>query len=276
MAAITASAVAELRKQTGQPMMECKKALVENDGDIEQAKQFLREKGLKTQETRLGRDTDFGRLGQYLGESVGAMVELKCESAPVADNDEVIQFAADLAQQLATGPGASTDDELLAQNSPSKDGITLAAQKDELFNRIREVFNIGRMVRFDGACGGYVHTAGKPKGALLQIDGGEADAAKDVCMHIVATEGVTAVTKDDLDAEVVSTERQLQIDLAKKEGKPENIAEKMVDGRMRNWFAARVLVDQPFVKDETKTVGQYAEGVGLKLVNFARWELGKE
>ena len=277
MAQITAAAVAQLRKETGLPMMECKQALAETSGDPEKAKQYLREKGLKTQATRLGRETDFGRLGLYtdLDAGVGAMVELKCESAPVASNEEVVQFAADLAEQLATGPGAATPEELLDQPSPSKAGRKLSEQKDDLFNRIREVFNVGRMVRFEGRCGGYVHSAGKPKGALLQFEGGNAEAAKDVCMHIVAGEA-EAVSQKDLDPAVVEQERAFQVEQAKKEGKPDNIVDKIVEGRMRNWFAERVLVDQPFVKDESITVGQYAEQAGMKLIRFVRWELGKE
>ena len=109
-----------------------------------------------------GRDTDFGRMGIFadLSAKTGAMVELKCESAPVAGHDEFVQLANDLAEQLATGPGAESADELLDQPSPSKPGMTLREQKDELFNRIREVFNIGRMIRFDGPCAGYSHNAG--------------------------------------------------------------------------------------------------------------------
>jgi len=276
MAEITAAAVSQLRKQTGLPMMDCKRALEACGGDVAAAEAKLREEGKKTQETRFGRDTDFGRIGIYtdLGKGVGAMVELQCESAPVAALDDTIQLADDLARQLATGPGAATPEELLAQKSPSQPGKTLAEQKDELFNRIREVFNVSRLVRFDGPSGGYAHHAGRPKAALLQVEGGTAEAAKDICMHIVAT-GASAVRKEDLPAAEVAAERELQMERARKEGKPENILAKMVEGRMRDFYASRVLEDQPFVKDEQQTVGQYAKKNGMKLARFVRWELGK-
>ena len=114
------------------------------------------------------------------------MVELKCESAPVTQNDEFVQLANDLAEQLATGPGAADGDELLAQTSPSKDGMTLLEQRDELFNRIREVFNVGRLVRMDGSCAAYSHNAGTVSGVLLEVEGGNEEAARDICMHIAA------------------------------------------------------------------------------------------
>ena len=276
MAQITAAAVSQLRQRTGLPMMDCKRALEASGGDVAVAEAKLREEGRKTQETRLGRETDFGRIGIYtdMARGVGAMVELKCESAPVAALDDTIQLAEDLAKQLATGPGAATPEELLKQPSPSKPGKTLAEQKDELFNRIREVFNVSRIVRYDGPSGGYAHHAGKPKAALLQVEGGTPEAAKDVSMHIVAT-GATAVRKEELPAADVAAERELQLERARKEGKPENILAKMVEGRMRDFYAARVLEDQPFVKDEQQTVGQYAQKHGMKLVKFTSWELGK-
>lgn len=277
MANVTAAAVSDLRKQTGLPMMECKRALVETDGDVAAAIAWLRERGIKTQETRLGRDTDFGRIGQYtdLAAGVGAMVELQCESAPVASHEETIQFANDLAKQLATGPGAETPEELMQQPSPSREGASLEDQKNELFNRMREVFRVERIVRFDGPCGGYAHHAGRPKAALLEVTGGTPEAAKDVCMHIVASTA-TAIRKEDLDQERVENERRLQMDLARKEGKPENIIEKMVEGRMRKFYEENVLAEQKFVKNEELSVEQYAQSADMKLVRFVRWELGKK
>ena len=161
MPEITATAVKALRDRTGLPMMECKKALVAADGDQELAVTKLRESGAKTMAKRADRQTSFGRVGVYTSMSpgVGAMVELKFESAPVTQHEEFIQLAHDLAEQLATGPGAKSAEELLDQSCPSQPGKTLREVKDDLFNRIREVFNIGRMVRVDGACGGYSHNA---------------------------------------------------------------------------------------------------------------------
>jgi elongation factor Ts len=162
MAEITAAAVKSLREKTGLPMMECKKALASTGGDEEAAVRWLREQGIKTQETRLGRETGAGRIAVYvdLDKQVGAMVELQCESAPVAGSPDFKQFVNDLARQLALGSAAANADDLLKQPSPSTAGKTLGEVKDDLFNRMREVFNIGRLMRIDGRCGGYAHHDG--------------------------------------------------------------------------------------------------------------------
>src|SRR5688500_4517038 len=141
MAEITAAMVKELRDETGLPMMDCKKALAESGGDKEAAIQKLRESGKKLMSIRSDRATEEGRIGVYasVGGKVGAMIELQCESAPVANNEEFVQLANDLAKQLATGPGAKTPEELWAQPSPSKKGQTLEQQRDDLQNKIREV-----------------------------------------------------------------------------------------------------------------------------------------
>lgn len=278
MAGITAAQVKELREITGMPMMECKKALSESEGDVERAVQWLRERGAKVQSDRSSRETSFGRFGIFASfdPPIGAMVELKCESAPVTQNDEFVQLASDLAQQLATGPGAPTADELLAQPSPSKPGTTLAEQKDDLFNRIREVFNVGRIERIEGACGSYSHNAATVAGVLLQVEGGTPELAKDVCMHIAAMRP-SALTVEELDPEEVERERAILREVALKEGKPESIVDKMVEGRLRNFYAERVLLEQQYVKGEGKeTVGQFAENQGMKIKRFVHWEFAKQ
>jgi elongation factor Ts len=277
MAEITAAAVNELRKKTGLPMMDVKKALHDAAGNEDEAIRLLRERGLKILGSRLDRETSFGRFGLYIGlsASTGAMVELKCESAPVAANEEFIQLANDLAKQLATGPGAANSEELLNQPSPSKPGITLREQKDDLFNRIREVFNVGRLVRLEGSCGGYSHNATTVSGVLLQVEGGSDAAAKDVCMHIAAMRPV-GLNKEDVPSAEVERERAILRETAIKEGKPVNIVDKIVDGQLRNFYAERVLIEQPFVKENKQSVGQFAAQNGMKLVKFVHWELGKE
>ncbi len=276
MAEITAATVRALRERTGLPMMDCKKALTECQGDEEAAIKWLRERGLKLISERSGRETSFGTFGLHLGGNVGAIVELKCESAPVAANDEFKQLAADLAKQLATGPGAATGEELLSQPSPSKPGMTLQEQKDDLFNRIREVFNVGRLQRFDGMCGGYVHPGARVFGVLLEVEGGNQEAAKGIAMHIAALRPAV-VSVEDLDPTAVEKERQILRSAALAEGKPENIVDKMVEGRLRKeFYVAQVLSEQPYVKDETVTVGQYAKNNKMALKRFVCWELGKE
>ena len=274
MAEITAAAVRELREKTGQPMMACKKALQEADGDQEAAVRVLREQGAVLQEKRGGRATDFGRFGLFacFETNTGGIVELKCESAPVTSNEEFIQLANDLAKQLATGPGAENGEELLDQPSPSKDGMTLREQKDDLFNRIREVFNVGRIKKLDGTCGGYSHNSGTVSGVLLSVEGGNAEAAKDICMHIAAMRPA-CMNIEDLDPATVEQERSVLREAALNEGKPENIVDKMVEGRMRNYYAEQVLVEQQFVKADKITVGKFAEESSMTLKEFVHWEL---
>jgi elongation factor Ts len=264
-----------LRQRTGLPMMDCKKALQETAGDQEAAVEFLRKQGIKTQETRIGRETTAGRIAVYtdMAKKVGAMIELQCESAPVASSPEFVQFANDIARQLALGPGAKTPDELLKQPSPTKPGQTLGALKDDMFNRIREVFNLSRIVRIDGPTGGYAHHTGTT-GVLLEVEGGTPEAAKEIAMHIAA-QRPTAVAKEDLDPKLVEKEREILTEAARKEGKPENILAKMVEGRMKNFYAEKVLSEQPFVKDDKKTVGAVAKEAGMKLKRFVLWELAK-
>jgi elongation factor Ts len=276
MAEITAELVKKFREKTGLPLMDCKKALTECQGDEEAAIRWLRERGKKVMGGRLDRETAFGRFGLYVGanQTTGAMVELKCESDPVAKNQEFIQLANDLAKQLAVGPGASTADELLNQPSPSKPGMTLGDQRNELMNRIREVFNIGRMTRVAGATGGYSHNSGTISGVLLGIKGGNDEAAKDVCMHIAAMRPI-ALKKEDVPADEVERERELLRADAAKEGKPANIVDKMVEGRLRNFFAEKALLEQPFVKDDSLTVGKYAQQHQMEITQFVHWELGK-
>ncbi|MCH2115312.1 MAG: translation elongation factor Ts [Pirellulales bacterium] len=274
MAEITAAMVKQLRDETQLPMMECKKALNESGGDMEAAKQTLRESGKKFMGKRQDRATEEGRIGVYasIGDGVGAIIELQCESAPVAANDEFIQLADDLAKQLATGPGATTPEALWAQQSPSKSGVMLEQQRDEIQNKIREVFRLARLERFDAPCGGFVHMA--KIGVLLEVEGGNDALAKDVSLHVAAM-NPQATTKADLNQDAVDRERALLSEAARKEGKPEKIIEKMIEGRMRNYYAEHVLEEQPFVKEEKKTVGAVAKEGGMKLVRFVRWQLGE-
>ena len=275
MAEITAAMVKELRDETQLPMMDCKKALAEAGGDKEAAKQALREKGLKLMDGRRDRTTEEGRIAisASVGQPASAIIELQVESAPVAGNDDVIALANDLAKQLATGPGAASPDELWEQPSTSQEGKTLKDIKDDLENKIREVFKLARIERVDGTCGGYVHFDGK-SAVLLEVEGGNDELAKDVSMHVAAMKP-SATTVDDLDPEIVAKERATLVEAAKQEGKPENIIEKMVDGRMRNFFAEQVLTEQPFVKDDKQSVGKIAEAGGMKIKGFTMWKLGE-
>ena len=272
---ITAAAVKAFREKTGLPLMDCKQALTEANGDQDKAIELLRAKGQKLGATRTDRETAFGRFGIFAGtnKTSGAIVELKCESAPVTQNEEFIQLATDLAEALA-GSKVSTADELLNLKSPSKPTLTLGQQRDELFNRIREKFEVGRFTRFDGACGGYSHNSGTVAGVLLQIQGGTDAVAKDVAMHVAAMRPA-ALTTAELDPAVVEKERELLRQTALQEGKPAAIVDKMVEGRLKQFYAERVLLEQPFVKDDKQSVGQYAASHGLKVNKFVHYVLGE-
>ncbi len=277
MAEITAAAVKALRDRTGLPMMDCKKALEEAGGDAEAAVVLLRKAGKKSIEKRADKETAFGRIGLYADFSAGAgaMVELLCESAPVAKNQEFIALANALSEQLALGPGASSPEELLDQPAPGAPGQTLRAQFEDLNHRIRELFRVGRMARVSGPCAGYVHHDGA-KSVLLEVQGGNAELARDICMHIVAIRPLV-VAPEHLDPALVAKEREILMEQARQEGKkPDNIIEKIVQGRMKSFFAQHCLLEQPFVKDSNQTVGQVARAAGMTIVRFIRWELGKE
>ena len=279
MAAITAAAVMALREKTGLPMMECKKALTECEGDTDQAVEWLRKQGVKTQAMRADRETSMGRLAVYtdLEKGVGALVELKCESAPVAGSPDFKDFVNDIAKTLALGSGASSPDELLSQKSQAHPDKTLGELKDDLFNRMREVFELSRICRIDAPCGGYAHHDGS-KAALVEVTGettGEqaAEVAKDVAMHVVAL-SPKAIVKEDLDQSIVDKEREILTEAAKQEGKPENIIQKMIEGRLRNFFSQCVLLEQPFVKDDKQSVGKLVKSAGLGVKQMEHWKIG--
>ena len=279
MAAVTAAAVMALREKTGLPMMECKKALTECGGDTEQAVEWLRKQGVKTQAMRADRETSMGRLAIYtdLEQGVGTLVELKCESAPVAGSPDFKDFVNDIAKTLALGSGTKSPEELLSQKSQAHPDKTLGEIKDDLFNRMREVFELSRICRIDAPCGGYAHHDGS-KAALVEIagetDGPQAaEVAKDVAMHIVAL-SPKAIVKEDLDQAVVDKEREILTEAAKQEGKPENIIHKMIEGRLRNFFSQCVLLEQPFVKDDKQSVGKLLKSAGLSVKRMEHWKIG--
>ena len=280
MAEITAAAVMALREKTGLPMMECKKALAECGGNTEQAVEWLRKQGVKTQALRADREMSTGRLAVYAdaAKGVGTMIELKCESAPVAGSPDFKDLVNDIAKTLALGPGAKTPAELLAQKSLAHPDKTLGELKDDLFNRMREVFDLSRICRIDAPCGGYAHHDGS-KAALVEIAGKTtapeaATAAKEIAMHVVAL-APQALTKDDLDPAAVAKEREILTEAARGEGKPENIIAKMIEGRLRNFFSQCVLLEQPFVKDDKQSVGQFAKAAGIELKSMHNWQLGR-
>ena len=226
---------------------------------------------------RTDRETEAGRIAVFTdpAKNVTAMVELLCESAPVANTEEFITLIGGLAEQLAKGPGAKTAEELLAQPFPGKPGVTLQGFYDDLVNKIREVFRLTRLVRIDGPCGAYVHH-NAAVGVLLPINGENADLARDVCMH-VASMKPQALKKDELDPAVIEKERKMVVEQVKEQnaGKPDNIVQKIVDGKMKAFLADCCLLDQPFVKDTAKTVAQVCSEGKIEITQMIHWVLGR-
>ena len=279
MAEITAAAVMALREKTGLPMMECKKALRECGGNTDEAVEWLRKQGIKTQALRADRETSCGRLAVFTDPALGVatIIEMRCESPPVAGSPDFKDFCNDIAKTLALGPGANTPEELLAQKSQAHPGQTLAELKADLFNRMREVFELARIKRVNAPCGGYAHHDGS-KAALVEIAGEKvaeaAETAKEIAMNVVAL-SPQAIRKEDLDPAVIDKEREILTEAARNEGKPDNIIAKMIEGRLRNFFAQCVLLEQPFVKDDKQSVGQLAKQAGIEIKAVDNWRLGE-
>ncbi len=275
--AISAADVRNLREKTGAPMMDCKKALVEADGDEEKAIEILREQFKKIQIKRADNETSEGLIEVAFKEdgSEGVMVEVQCESAPVASSEEFRSFTRQCASQLLNGPGASNSEELLGQPAPEADGKTLQDVWEDMTNQIREKIVVGRITRVAGPVNGYVHHDGK-NGALFQAEGdsGNVDLLRDVAMHITALSPAFC-NADNLSQEEVDAERARLTEEAKASGKPDNIVDKIVDGRMKNFYVEKgVLTYQAFAKDDSKTVSQALAESGYKAVGFTRWALG--
>ncbi len=277
MVEITAAAVKKLRELTDLPMMECKKALVEAGGDQEKAIEILRQSFRKVALKRADNPTTEGAIVIMVKDdgSEAAMIELQCETDPVARNELFLNLAEQCAKQLLYGPGASTPEELLQQPAPDEEGKTLQELYEDVVNRIREKIVLARIIRMPGPVAGYVHHD-KKQAVLFRAEGGDPKdpILYDVAMHIAAMKP-TVTFPEELDQEKVQKERERLTNEAKATGKPENIIEKIVEGRMKNFYLSEgVLVLQPFVKEESKTVAQVLAEHGFKPVEFVRWTLG--
>ncbi len=274
---ITAAMVNELRQRTSRPMMECKRALTQAGGDLARAEKILRETG---HVAKGDRTTGEGRIAVAVDpqRQFGAMVEVLCESAPVAKSELFVELADDLARQVAI-EGAATPEQLLGQPFVRDHSKTVQQRIADVVNVIREAMKPGRMVRLQGHLGHYVHHDGSI-GVLLQVEGDnpEPQVLRDVCMHIAASKPIAA-RREEVPAEVVEKEKEIaRAQIAnepKNAGKPANILDKIAEGKLKTFFAENVLVDQPFVKDTTKTVGQLLQAHGLKVVRFVRYKVGE-
>lgn len=281
--AFTAQDVKELREMTGCGMMDCKKALTEAGGDKEKAVELLREKGLATAAKKAGRIASEGIVKAYVDGNVGVLVEVNSETDFVAKNDEFLTFVDNVAKTVAENNPA--DVEALKELKMSGSDTTVGEELTAKIAKIGENMNIRRFVRFEGAVCSYIHGGGRI-GVLVKFDtdcadkDGFADFAKDIAMQIAAA-GAQYLDKDAVPTEVVEKEKEILSVQALNEGKPANIVEKMVLGRINKFYKEVCLVEQEFIKDSDMSVSKYiaetAKKLGgtIKVAEYARFEKGE-
>ena len=266
---ITATMVKELRDKTGAGMMDAKKALVEVDGDMDKAMEVLRQKGIASADKKMGRIAAEGRIGSFVSASVGAMIEVNCETDFVAKNEEFIELTNNLAELVATANPADVE-ALLATTCPKCGKVVEEALKEKIAS-IGEKITIRRFVRYEGAVASYVHN-GKI-GVLLNADNKDEELLNDICLHI-ASSAPKFVSRNEIPQSVIDEETRIEMGKEDLQNKPEAIRGKIVEGRVNKLMAERCLLEQPFVKDPSVTVGQLVEGK-LTIKSFTRYELGE-
>ena len=290
MAAITSAMVKELRERTSAGMMDCKKALVESDGDMEKAIEWLREKGLSQAAKKASRIAAEGVVSQYVSEDgkIGAIAEVNCETDFVAKTDNFVSFANKVAKQVALANPADVD-ALLAQPSVDDSSKTINDLVSDATVAIGEKISIRRFSRYEteGVVSTYIHLGGKV-GVMVEVSADEAGRtndtvktfAHDLALQIAAAKP-EAVRREEVDTEKLEKEKEILRAQALNEGKPEKIVERMVEGRIEKYYKEVCLLEQPFVKDGDKTIkslmGEIAKETGatLDIVRFSRFERGE-
>ncbi len=287
MAEITAALVKELREKTGAGMMECKKALSETGGDLEGAIDFLRKKGLSVAEKKAGRIASQGLVGVVVEGNKGAIVELNSETDFVARNAE---FQAMLSKML--GAALATNGDVEAMKNETADGKTMADTLTELIAKIGENMSLRRAAAVsvtNGVVVPYMHTAVVPNqgkiGVLVALEstadkGALADLGKKIAMHIAAS-SPRFLSVQDVDADTLAHEKSIYEEQAKASGKPANIIEKMVEGRIRKFHEEVVLLEQAFIMDPDKKIKDVVAaaakelGTDVQLTSYVRFALGE-
>ncbi|MCR1951530.1 MULTISPECIES: translation elongation factor Ts [unclassified Clostridium] len=284
---ITAQSVKELREKTGAGMMDCKKALTEAQGDMEKAVEILREKGLAAAAKKAGRVAAEGIVKTYISEDKksAGIVELNCETDFVAANEEFVTFADRLAQMAST-TSATTVEEFVAEKFDAENTVSEALTA--LIAKLGENMTVRRFNKFavaNGVVESYIHGGGRI-GVVVEL-GCEADnatvlteVAKDVCMQVAAA-NPTFLSREDVDQESLEKEKEIYRVQALNEGKPENIVEKMVMGRIQKYYKEVCLLDQAWVKDGDKSISKYLQekskevGSPITINKFVRFERGE-
>ncbi len=271
--AITAALVKELRERTGAGMMECKRMLVETDGDIDAAIESMRKSGAAKADKKAGRIAAEGIIALEVGadSKSAVLIEVNCETDFVAKGDDFVDFASEVVKQaLSSGV---TDAEALAEVALAS-GASVEDTRRELIAKIGENISVRRLERIetDGVVGAYLH--GSRIGVLVELKGGDEALAKDIAMHVAATKP-ECVSESDVSAELIEKEKEIFSAQAAESGKPPEIIEKMVTGRIAKFLKEITLVGQPFVKDPDQTVAKLLESNGAEVVRFARLEVGE-
>ncbi|HVD42956.1 MAG TPA: translation elongation factor Ts [Gaiellaceae bacterium] len=265
MTGISVALVKELRDQTQAPMMDCKRALQDTNGDIEAAKRLLRERGMASAEKRAGRVTTEGKVGYRVADEGkrGTMVAVGCETEPVSNNDEFLAFAKKV---------------LEAVEADGLDAVeSLDEERKELSGKLGENIVVAGTARFEAVDGGliegYAHPPANKLGVLVQVRGGSGDIARKIAMHIAAS-APQWVGRDDVPEDVVTSEREIFANSDEVLSKPDQAREKIVEGMLnKRFFADRVLTEQTWIHDTGKTVGQALSEEGAEVLEFERFAL---
>jgi elongation factor Ts len=280
VADISAKDVKALRDQTGAGMMDCKTALKDSEGDVERAMELLRERGLSKAGKRAGRTTSEGAVAVSIEGGFGVIIELGCETDFVAKNDQFQQLVQGIADALRASGDVGNVEAALAAKIESE---TVDTRIKAAVGRVGENIQLKRVgsIQVDGLVGGYIHGGGK-LGVLIGVASATPDAVagivKDLAMHVAAADPTPlAVDQAGLDANVVEKERTILRNQALESGKPENIVDNMVKGRLKKFFAENCLVEQSFVKDPDKSVADVLATTGeARVTEFLRFKLGED
>lgn len=272
--AITAALVKELRDRTSAGMMECKKALVETDGDIETAVEYLRKTGMAKADKKADRTAADGLIVIKISDDhkQAAMVEVNCETDFVAKDESFQQFASEVGDLALANKPADLEGLL---GTAMKSGDTIADATKALTAKIGEKMEVRRFVQLqagDGAFASYSH--GSRIGVVVELTGGDAALAKDIAMHIAASKPV-CVSADDVSQELINKEKEIFSAQAAESGKPPEIIEKMVSGRINKYLKEVTLLGQPFVKDPDASVEKLLKGANASVGQFTRYEIGE-
>ena len=272
---ISAGQVKELRERTGSGMMECKKALVEANGDMDLAIENMRKSGLAKADKKSGRIAAEGIIGVKVsddGKAV-AIVDINCETDFVAKADGFVNFVNSVTEALLNAENINSEEDLLAM--PLEDGVTVDEVRRGLISTLGENITVRRFERFETAEGGtacYLH--GSKIGVIIELAVSDSELGKDIAMHIAASKPAY-VSEEHVPSELIEKEKEIFRAISAESGKPADIIEKMIAGQIKKYLAEVTLLGQPFIKIDKLTVGKLTEEKGNKAIRFTRFEVGE-